>query len=232
MARKFVSDGASVYCVGRDADKLAALLADLRVRASASQCIEGCTADLLDHAQHPALIEGAAKALGGIDAVLIAHGSLPDQARCEQDVSYLRREIDVNALSVISLLTPVANFLEAQAHGVIAVISSVAGDRGRQSNYAYGAAKGMVTLFMQGLRNRLARKGVAVVTLKPGFVDTPMTQAMEKSGPLWASAEQIADGIVRAMRKGRSTAYLPWFWFWIMAIIRHIPEFVFKRMRL
>lgn len=232
VARLLVQDGASVYCVGRNADKLSALLADLRVRASSSQRIEGYVADLQEHEYHGNLLDRAIAALGTIDAVLIAHGTLPDQKRCESDIAYLRNEIDANALSVICLLTVLANHFEAQGRGVIAVISSVAGDRGRQSNYAYGAAKGMVSLFLQGLRNRLARKGVHVLTIKPGFVDTPMTRHIDKSGPLWVGPDVIARGIVHAMRKGRNQVYLPWFWHAIMLVIRNIPETVFKRMSL
>ncbi len=114
---------------------------------------------------------------------------------------------------------------------MIAAISSVAGDRGRQSNYVYGSAKGMVTLFMQGLRNRLAKKGVAVVTIKPGFVDTPMTADIKK-GLLWAQPEAIAKGIINAINKRKNEVYLPWFWCGIMLIIRHIPETIFKRLSL
>ncbi|OBS09991.1 oxidoreductase, short-chain dehydrogenase/reductase family [Acidihalobacter prosperus] len=115
---------------------------------------------------------------------------------------------------------------------MVAAISSVAGDRGRQSNYVYGAAKGMLTLFLQGLRNRLVRAGVSVVTIKPGFVDTPMTAHIEKKGLLWAPPEAVAQGILRAIAKRRDVVYLPGVWRWIMLIIRHIPEAVFKRLEL
>jgi short-subunit dehydrogenase len=230
--RQLVQRGASVYCVGRNADKLATILADLKVRAGAGQIIDGIDADLTDSTQHPALIAQATTALNGLDGVLIAHGSLPDQKACEADTNLTLQEMQTNALSVINLLTLLANQFEAQGKGVIAVISSVAGDRGRQSNYVYGAAKGMVTLFMQGLRNRLTPAGVDVVTIKPGFVDTPMTAGLDKSGPLWAKPEQIAQGIINAMAKGKNEVYLPGFWRLLMLIIRHIPEFIFKRMSL
>ena len=131
------------------------------------------------------------------------------------------QEIETNALSVVSLLSLIANKYEEKGKGVIAAISSVAGDRGRQSNYVYGAAKGMVSLFMQGLRNRLASKGVSVVTIKPGFVDSPMTASFDKSGPLWAKPEMVAKGIVNAMQKGKGEVYLPWFWYIVMQIIKH-----------
>jgi len=231
-ARLLVQRGASLYCVGRNAEKLKRVLDDLRTRAAPHQTIEGMASDLTDTAAHESLISQAADALGGLDAALIAHGSLPDQKACEASFVHTRQEIELNAISVISLLTHLGNRFEQQGQGVIAAISSVAGDRGRQSNYVYGAAKGMVSLFMQGLRNRLARRGVDVVTIKPGFVDTPMTEDFDKSGPLWASAEQVASGIVKAMVKGKGEVYLPGFWYLIMLVIRHIPEFIFKRLSL
>ena len=231
-ARQLVQNGASVYCIGRNADKLSRIMADLKVRAGSDQVIEGVSTDLTDIGQHLALIEQASEALGGLDAALIAHGTLPDQKACEADVTLTLQEIQTNALSVVSLLSLLANRFEAQGKGVIAAISSVAGDRGRQSNYVYGAAKGMVSLFMQGLRNRLAKKGVSVVTIKPGFVDSPMTADFDKSGPLWAKPDIIAKGIVKAMQKGKGEVYLPWFWWGIMQVIKHIPETIFKRLSL
>ena len=231
-ARQLVQNGASVYCIGRNVDNLNRVIADLKVRAGNEQVIDGFRADLADTTQHPILIEQAIKSLGGLDAVLIAHGTLPDQRACEADAELTQKEIQINALSVINLLTLLANYFETQGKGVIATISSVAGDRGRQSNYVYGAAKGMVSLFLQGLRNRLTAKGVSVVTIKPGFVDSPMTADFDKSGPLWAQPEVIATGIIKAMQKGKNEVYLPWFWWGIMQIIKHIPEAIFKRLSL
>ncbi|MGM0983740.1 MAG: SDR family oxidoreductase [Pseudomonadota bacterium] len=231
-ARQLVAQGASLYCVGRNPDKLMALIDDLRVRASDPQRIDGGVADLTDSARHAPLIDAAEQMLGGIDGVLIAHGSLPDQQACQADAALTRQEIETNALSVIDLLTLLANRMEQQQRGVIAVIGSVAGDRGRQSNYVYGAAKGMLSIFLQGLRNRLAKVNVDVVTIKPGFVDTPMTAEFDKSGPLWAQPERIAKGVIQAMQKGKGEVYLPWFWWGIMRIIQHIPEAIFKRMSL
>ncbi|MDO8288313.1 MAG: SDR family oxidoreductase [Parvibaculum sp.] len=229
-ARQLVAQGASLYCVGRNRDKLMALLEDLKVRASDHQRIEGAVADLTDSIQHAALIEAAEHLLGGIDSILIAHGTLPDQKACQENFANTRQEIENNALSVISLLTLLANRFELQRHGVIAVITSVAGDRGRQSNYVYGAAKGMVTLFLQGLRARLSKVNVDVVTIKPGFVDTPMTIGFDKSGPLWVKPERIAKGIINAMQSGKGEVYLPWFWWGIMLIIKNIPETIFKKL--
>ena len=231
-ARQLVAQGASLYCVGRNSEKLTALLDDLRVRGSGDQRIEGSVADLTDSDQHAHLIDAAEQALGRIDGVLIAHGSLPDQQACQADAALTRQEIETNATSVIGLLTILANRLECQRHGVIAVITSVAGDRGRQSNYVYGAAKGMVTLFLQGMRNRLTKANVDVVNIKPGFVDTPMTAEFEKSGPLWAQPDKISKGIIKAMQKGKDEIYLPWFWVLIMCTIKTLPNTLAKRLSL
>lgn len=230
-ARQLVAQGANVFCIGRDAEKLTAIIDDLQVRAPEAT-IGSKAMDLCDDKAHELLLEEAQAALGNLDGVLIAHGTLPDQKACETSVATTRQEIETNALSVISLLTLLGNDFEHQRSGVIAVISSVAGDRGRQSNYVYGSAKGMITIFLQGLRNRLYKNGTDVVTIKPGFVDTPMTDGLDKSGPLWAKPDTIATGIIKAMRKGRQEVYLPWFWWGIMQIIRHIPEFIFKRLSL
>ncbi|HXC65533.1 MAG TPA: SDR family NAD(P)-dependent oxidoreductase, partial [bacterium] len=123
------------------------------------------------------------------------------------------------------------NRFEAQGRGCLAVISSVAGDRGRQSNYVYGTAKATVTAFLSGLRNRLFRSGVQVLTIKPGMVDTPMTAALKK-GPLFASADTVAAGIVRAVDKRRDVVYVPGYWRLVMGVIKALPEGVFKRLKL
>jgi len=230
--REFVQRGASVYCVGRNPEKLSAVMSDLRVRAGPGQTIEGQAADLLDATGHPVLIAAARAALGEVDAVLIAHGTLPDQAECEASVERTLTAIAENGTSVVSLLTVAANEFAARGSGTIAAISSVAGDRGRQSNYVYGASKSLVTTFMQGLRNRLAPKGVQVVTIKPGFIDTPMTAAFPKSGLLWTSAQRAGRAVADAMEKGRDVVYVPGYWFWIMTILRHVPERIFKKLRL
>lgn len=229
-ARRFVAGGRDLFLVGRDPHKLQALVDDLQCRASGGQVIEAARADLNDVGRHEALLSNAEEVLGGLDAVLIAHGTLSDQAVCERSVALTLQEIHTNALSVVSLLALAANRFEARGQGTLAAISSVAGDRGRQSNYVYGAAKGLVSLFLQGLRNRLYRKGVRVVTIKPGFVDTPMTAGFRKKGFLWSTPDQVARRIVRAMDRGCDEVYVPWFWRPILWVIRHIPEAIFKRL--
>jgi short-subunit dehydrogenase len=229
-ARLWAAQGHQLYLLGRNAEHLQNMAADLKIRGAES--VSYAASDLNDFAKHAAALDAATQALGGLDIVLIAHGTLGDQKASEQDFSVTLQELNTNAISVISLLTHLANHFEAHKHGSIAVISSVAGDRGRQSNYVYGTAKGAVTLFTQGLRNRLHKSGVQVLTIKPGFVDTPMTAGIDKKGLLWASPEAIARSIVSGIEKRRDVVYAPWFWIGIMAVIRGIPERVFKKLRL
>ena len=228
-ARQWAARGDALFLVGRKRQKLDDIAADLKVRGAANAGV--FEMDATDAAMHPSMLEAAVTALGGLDVALIAHGTLPDQKACEASVAMMLAEIDNNGLSVVALCTLLGNHFEAQGSGSIAVISSVAGDRGRQSNYVYGAAKGMVTRYLQGLRNRLAKKNVQVLTIKPGFVDTPMNAAFSK-GALWAQPGDVARGIVAAIDKGRDEVYLPGFWRLIMLVIRHIPEFVFKKLSL
>ncbi len=228
-ARLFAQRGDRLYLLARNQERLQAMTSDLKIRGAES--VQFALLDVNDFDQHRHVLATAVKALEGIDVVLIAHGTLPDQKACEQSGDLTLQELNTNAISTIALLTHLANSFERQGHGVIAVISSVAGDRGRQSNYIYGAAKGAVTVFLQGLRNRLYKSGVQVLTIKPGFVDTPMT-ANFKKGLLWAQPETIAKGISSAIDKRKDVVYLPWFWLFIMLIIKAIPERFFKRLKL
>ena len=228
-AKMFAPTGTWFFLAGRNPEKLAIVAADLRVRGAAR--VELLSLDLNRLDLHEDLLKTAIGALGGLDAVLIAHGTLADQQLCEQSVEETMKELTTNCLSVLSLVTLIANYFEQQRRGCIAVISSVAGDRGRQSNYVYGAAKGAVSIFLQGLRNRLSKAGVKVITIKPGLVDTPMTAHVRKHF-LSASARDVGETIYDAMLKGKEIVYVPWFWRWIMATIKIIPEAVFKRMNL
>lgn len=228
-ARFFATEGAEFYLVGLTAEKLAAQREDLTVRGA--KRAEIYEADLSDLSQHPQIVESAIQALGGLDAVLIAHGTLGDQKAAEANVDVVLKELNLNFLSYISFLTLLANHFERQRRGCIAVISSVAGDRGRGSNYVYGTAKGGITIFTQGLRNRLAKSGVAVVTVKPGFVDTPMTAHIKKNF-LFADPASVGKSIYLGMKKGKNEIYTPWFWRYIMWIIIHVPEPIFKKLSL
>jgi short-subunit dehydrogenase len=226
-ARLFAARGASFVLVGRDAARLSNIAADLQVRGAPAAHVH--TLDVNDVPAHAPMLDAAWALLGGIDLVLIAHGTLPDQAACEASVDLAMREFSSNGTSTIALATAIAPRLQAPA--TLAVISSVAGDRGRASNYLYGSAKAAVSTFLSGMRQRLDGKGINVLTIKPGFVDTPMTHAFKK-GPMWATPEQVARGIVAAIDRRRGVVYLPWFWWGIMQVICHIPEFVFRRIKL
>ncbi len=225
-ARLYAARGVHLFLTGRQAERLQAVAADLKLRGAAA--VDTAVLDIDDLPAHGRVVEQAWKG-GAVDVVLLATGTLPDQAACEASVALTVKEFNTNGLSVIALLTLVAQRM--QSGGVIAVISSVAGDRGRQSNYVYGSAKAALTAYLSGLRQRLAKTGVAVVTVKPGFVDTPMTRDFKK-GALWASSQAVGRGIVRAVDRRRNVVYLPWFWWGIMLIIKHVPEAIFKRARL
>ena len=227
--RHFADKGASFYLVARDKDKLAAVIQDLETRGASS--IHSHLADVLAFKEHASIIEAANTALDQFDTVFIAHGTLSDQETCERDYAEFEQEFRTNFLSIVSLLTPIATQFEHAGGGQIAVISSVAGDRGRKKNYAYGSAKAALDVFLGGLRNRLASYNVSVLTIKPGFVDTPMTAGFDK-GSLFASPATVGASIFSAMQSKREVLYVPFFWRGIMAIIRAIPETVFKRLNI
>lgn len=228
-ARIWAGEGHRLFLIGRNAERVNVIAADLKVRGAES--VHVGLLDVNDLAHHEASIDSAIEALGGIDIALIAHGTLGDQKACERDFSLALGELNTNAISVLSLLHHLANRFEAQGHGIIAAISSVAGDRGRQSNYVYGTAKGAVTIFLQGLRQRLHKAGVHVLTVKPGFVDTPMTQDFKK-GLLWAKPEAIAKRIAIGVERQRCVIYAPLFWRFVMLVIRLIPETFFRKINL
>ena len=220
----------NLYLLGRNTEQLETIAADASVRGANE--VHTAVLDVNQFDTHKTTLQNVFETFSTLDIVLIAHGTLPDQKACEQDVHLTMTELSTNGISTLSLLTLLANQFEQQQKGTIAVITSVAGDRGRQSNYVYGAAKGMVSLFLQGLRNRLYPHHVQVLDIKPGFVDTPMT-ANFKKGALWAKPEKIATHIVKAIDKNQSkTLYTPFFWAGIMLVIRSIPEIIFKRLKL
>jgi short-subunit dehydrogenase len=228
-ARRFASRGDALFLIARNAQQLQAVAEDLKIRGA--HLVQAYVLGASEMDRYADLLDVAAGQMGGIDAALIAHGTLSDQGACQQSIELLRQEFITNVISYMAVCTLLANRFEAQRHGVIAVISSVAGDRGRQSNYVYGAAKAAVTAFTSGLRQRLYPRGVSVVTIKPGFVATPMTAAFKK-GFLWASPETVARAIVHAMDSGTPVVYAPWFWRPIMWVVRSIPEFIFRRLKM
>jgi len=228
-AREWAARGASLYLAARRESLLASIAEDLKLRGAKQVGFESF--DVIARDTHEALLTRAENALGALDCLLVAHGTLPDQAACFADPELAVREIDLNAVATSALVLRAAARFEARGAGAIAVVTSVAGVRGRQSNFVYGAAKGMVSRLLEGLRHRLHARGVAIVDIRPGFVDTPMTAGFKK-GALWASPGRVAHDIVKAVDRRAGVVYTPWFWRWIMMIIRHLPDFLFHRTKL
>lgn len=228
-AKCFAQSNASLFLVGRDPEKLKAVAGDLSVRGASK--VGMFALNLIETARHPEILQHAKAFLGRIDGVLVAHGTLPVQDEAQRDWQYTVDALEVNFVSPISIITVLAPYFEEEGAGCIAVITSVAGDRGRASNYVYSAAKGGLTRYVEGLRARLAEAGIRVLTIKPGYVDTPMTQHLPRN-PLFTSAERVGKRIHRAMLNGSSVVYVPWFWRWIMLVIRLMPEPLIRRLRL
>ena len=228
-ARRWAGQAAHFFLVARNTTRLENIKNDLHARGAR---VNTLVLDVVDFSAHAVVIDAARNALGRIDLVLIAHGTLPDQKACENSMEVALQEVAINGTSVIALLTRFANLLEEQRSGTLAVISSVAGERGRPSNYVYGSAKAMVTAFCEGLRARLFRAGVHVLVIKPGFVATPMTAGLDLPPLLTAQPEAVAADIDRAIGRRRDVLFTPWFWRWIMLVIRLVPGAIFKRLSL
>lgn len=224
VAKLYAARGARLHLVARNAEKLAALATSLEASPGA---VSSAVADFSELARNEQVIADGLAALGGADIALIAHGALGDQLESERHFEQAELTLSVNFVSVVSLLVPLANALAVQGSGTIGVITSVAGDRGRPRNYTYGAAKGGLNIYLQGLRSRLFRSGVKVVTLKLGPVDTPMTRDHTKNA-LFARPEAVARSIVKALAGSSSEAYVPSFWSAIMPVVKYTPERVFQ----
>jgi decaprenylphospho-beta-D-erythro-pentofuranosid-2-ulose 2-reductase len=223
----------TLVLAGRNRDELERSAADLRVRYRASVFVESF--DATDFSCFGTLFRNSLEHLGGVlDGVVVCHGYLPDQQRAENDPADVRRTVDINFTSVVVLLNIAADYLRGKRRGgYLAAISSVAGERGRQSNFIYGAAKAGLSAYLDGLRNRLHSDGIHVLSIKPGFVATAMTQGLvREDSPLVAKPERVARDIDRAIRRRQNTLYTPWFWRPIMAVIRAVPEPLFKRLKL
>jgi decaprenylphospho-beta-D-erythro-pentofuranosid-2-ulose 2-reductase len=231
LCRQLAERGYGLVIAGRDPAALSRLAADLEVRSQRG--VSTIPFDALDSSQCVTLLSRACSAasddLGG---VVICHGFLPPESE-PADATVVEQVFQVNLVSAAVILEQAADYLERRGRGVIIAISSVAGDRGRQSNYLYGASKAGLTAFLSGLRNRLSSRGVAVITVKPGFVDTPMVHGRQlPTSLLVAPPERVAADIVRAIERRRDVVYTPWFWRGIMTVIASLPEWLFKRLSL
>lgn len=228
-ARQWLAEGpATLTLVGRDAARTERVAADLRVRSPQS-AIDVRTTDFESPRAIQALAETLA-ATGAIDIVLIAHGSLPEQPAVQTDLEANRAALQINAVSPVLFAEAFATPLQHAGRGTLAIIGSVAGDRGRRSNYVYGAAKGLVARYAEGLQHRFAGTAVRVVLVKPGPTATPMTAHLKNGGRALAPVDRVAADIVRAVARGTPVCYTPGKWALIMGVIRHLPRAVFNRM--
>lgn len=234
-ARLWVAEGVrELVLVGRDAERLQVVADDLGVRGRGGVQGRDLTvttrlADFHDPARIQALVDEIVAA-GLPDIVLVAHGALPDQLACQTDLRACREALEINALSPVLFAEAFVGHMERAGRGTLALIGSVAGDRGRKSNYVYGAAKGLVSRYAEGLQHRLAGSAVKVVLIKPGPTDTPMTAHLKSQGVALAPVELVAAGITAAIARGSLVCYVPAKWRLIMLVIRHLPWFVFRKM--
>lgn len=227
-ARLWARAAVELILVGRDLVRVSRVAADLRVRSPHST-ITALEASFTD----PEAIARLAKTLTSdrpADIVLIAHGSLPVQQDCEQDLARACDALEINGVSPVLFAEAFAGPMEQRGKGTLAVIGSVAGDRGRKTNYVYGAAKGMVERYLQGLQHRLANTLVKVVLIKPGPTATPMTSHLPQRG--LASVEDVARRIVSAIAEGEPVVYVPGKWWLIMMVIRHLPRAIFNKLNI
>lgn len=231
-ARLYAADGARLVLAGRNVDRLNQVAADLAARGAAEA--RTWPVDFVASADAAAELARMADRLGGpADAILLFFGVLGDQALAERDPGEAARILDVNFTAAAAWCLAAAALLERQKAGVLVVVSSVAGDRGRRSNYVYGAAKAGLSVLVEGIAHRLAGTGARAVVVKTGFVDTPMTAHLKRGGPLWVKPSTIARDIRSAVeRPGRPVIYTPWFWRFIMLAVRSVPAFIFHKTRL
>jgi short-subunit dehydrogenase len=217
-----------IVLIGRDLVRVSRVAADLRVRSPHSS-VTAHEVNFFDPVSITALAQKLAVEKA-IDIVLIAHGNLPDQKECEQDVTQAREALEINGVSPVLFAEVFAQQMEPVGHGTIAVIGSVAGDRGRKTNYVYGAAKGMVERYVQGMQHRFVHSKITIVLIKPGPTATPMTAHLPQRG--MASAEAVASRIIAAIDAGTPLAYVPAKWAIIMMVIRHLPRVIFNKLNI
>lgn len=229
VANEYAELGHDIFLAARDRDEAQRIASDIAIRYEVRTT--AAAFDAVQTGTHAELLEHVEAALGAIDVAVLAFGAMGEQEESQDDFASARRVIDTNYTGAVSICELLAAAMVERGRGTIIGISSVAGERGRKSNYVYGSAKGAFTLYLGGLRNRLTEHGVGVLTVKLGFVDTRMTFGMETAIPV-ASPEEAARAIVGAARNGRDVLYYPRFWRPIMGVIRAIPERLFKKLSL
>lgn len=228
VVKRFAKDeNISVCLASRNMELLEKKAKDMEIRHNIRS--QAVAFDAVDFASHQAFYENLSEKP---DIIVLAFGYVGDQSEAQADFSEAQRIVDSNFIGAASILEIIAADFEKRKRGTIVAISSVAGDRGRQSNYFYGSAKAALTSYLSGLRNRLFASNVHVLTVLPGFIHTKMTQDMHLPGLITATPEAVANDIYNAYKKTRNLIYTRWYWRWIMTIIKNIPEPVFKRMKL
>jgi short-subunit dehydrogenase len=231
FARRYASKDSKFFLLARDKNKLDIIKNDLLARGAAT--VDFDIINMEHRHDWDKIIQNASQRLGGFDIALIAHGVLPEQKSIKRNPGLLHQTFEINSLSSMGICEALAHHMEDnKTSATIAIISSVAGDRGRQSNYIYGASKAALDTYIQGLRNRLYQHKIHVLNIKPGFVDTPMTENFKKGGLLWSTPDKVASDIDKAIHKRKFIVYTPFFWRPIMFIIRNIPETIFQRLSL
>ncbi|MCB9234152.1 MAG: SDR family oxidoreductase [Bacteroidia bacterium] len=227
VSQQFATHGYHLYLAGRNWEAIHAEASDLKIRFQ----VEAVPVrfDVLDFDSHAAIWNGLNPKP---EVVVCVVGYMPEQEDSQKDLALARKVMDSNFTGCANFLNLVANDFEAQKTGSIIGVSSVAGDRGRAKNYLYGAAKAGFTAYLSGLRNRLSKSGIQVLTVKPGFVQTRMTEHLELKGALVATADQVGKDIWNGFRKKKNVIYTKGIWKYVMLVIRHIPERLFKKMNL
>lgn len=230
-ARLWAQDNpAEIVLIGRNQEKIDRVASDLKVRTP-DTTITSITGNFLDPTQIQAVVDQIFSK-GNVDIALIAHGSLPDQELCQLDLNLCKEALEVNGISPVLFAEAFATHMQKCNNGTLAVIGSVAGDRGRKSNYIYGAAKGLVTRYVQGLQHRFANSNIKVVLIKPGPTDTPMTAHLKQTGAKLATVDSVARRIVVGIEHGYRIVYAPRAWSVIMMVVRHLPNFIFARLKI
>lgn len=227
IAKKFASEGFDIQLAARNSSRLQPLQSDLSIRHNITATLHEFDAERTE--SHEAFFSSLQPRP---DITICVFGYLGEQKKAESDWKECSRIIQVNYTGAVSILNLVANAYADDGRGIIAGISSVAGERGRQSNYFYGSAKAGFTAYLSGLRNRLFHHKVHVLSVQPGFVYTRMTEGMPLPKPLTAKPEEVASVIYKAILKKKNVVFVKWFWRWIMLIIKSIPEFMFKKLKL
>lgn len=229
-AAEFASRNHDVYFAGRNKDETEKIARDFQIRYKIKSY--GVEFNATEYNSHKNFIKNIFSQITDLNCIIIAFGYLGKQEISQENFDEAQKVIDTNFTGVVSICERIAPYFISKSSGTIAVISSVAGDRGRQSNYIYGSSKAALTTYLSGLRSRLFRHNVHVLTVKPGFVDTPMTYGMKIPKLLLASPQKVGKNIYKAIIKKKDIVYTPFYWKWIMLIVKLIPEFIFKKLKL